>query len=151
MSDQPSFRFEAVGRDGLVSRGTLSAVDEASLMRRLSSDGLTVLKISPVGSVRAEGRERGLKPGERVLVLRQLSLMLEAGVGLLEALETVAQGMQARKGQRQFQSATAALRRGDSLGLALEQNIPGFPDYVYAMARVGEASGRIAEVLKQAA
>src|SRR5690606_22793782 len=45
----------------------------------------------------------------------------------------------------------AALRRGESLGDALEEHAPGFPDYVYAMARVGEASGRIAEGLKEAA
>src|SRR5690606_28218319 len=54
-------------------------------------------------------------------------------------------------GRRQFQAAIAALRRGESLGDALEEHAPGFPDYVYAMARVGEASGRIAEVLKEAA
>ena len=72
-------------------------------------------------------------------------------MSLLESLETVAQGMQSRKGKDQFQAAIAALRRGDSLGQALEAHVPGFPDYLYAMARVGEASGRVAEVLKQAA
>lgn len=148
---QPMFQYEAMGRDGVVARGVIGAADEAAAMRRLSADGLTVMKLAPAAAPKAEGRERGLKPGERVLVLRQMALMLEAGVSLLEALETVAQGMQARKGRRQFQAAIAALRRGDSLGHALEENAPGFPYYVYAMARVGEASGRVAEVLKQAA
>lgn len=146
-----SFQYEAVGRDGQVSRGVVSAHDEAAVMRRLSGEGLTVLKLSPAATAKADGQERGLKPTERVLVLRQLALMLEAGVSLLESLETVAQGMQARKGRRQFQAAIAALRRGDSFGSAMEEHVPGFPDYVYAMARVGEASGRIAEVLKEAA
>lgn len=145
-----SFQYEAIGRDGQVSKGVLSAVDEPAVMRRLAGEGLTVLKIAPAANARADGRERALKPTERVLVLRQLALMLEAGVSLLEALETVAQGMQARKGRREFQAAIAALRRGDSLGSALEEHVPGFPDYVYAMARVGEASGRIPDVLKEA-
>ncbi len=146
-----AFQYEAVGRDGQVSKGILSAADEAAVMRRLAGEGLTVVKIAPAAIARAEGKERALKPTERVLVLRQLALMLEAGVSLLESLETVAQGMQARKGKRQFQAAIAALRRGDSLGSALEEHVPGFPDYVYAMARVGEASGRVADVLKEAA
>ena len=146
-----AFQYEAIGRDGQVSKGVLSAADEAAVMRRLAGEGLTVVKIAPAAVARAEGKERALKPTERVLVLRQLALMLEAGVSLLEALETVAQGMQARKGKRQFQAAIAALRRGDSLGSALEEHVPGFPEYVYAMARVGEASGRVADVLKEAA
>ena len=115
---QSAFQYEAVGRDGQVTRGLVTAADEASVVRRLSSDGLTPLKISPAVAAKAEGRERGLKPTERVLVLRQLALMLEAGVSLLEALETVVQGIQARKGRRQFQAAIAALRRGDAFGNA---------------------------------
>ncbi|MGA0545435.1 type II secretion system F family protein [Brevundimonas sp. VNH65] len=145
------FQYEAVGRDGRVARGVVTAETEAAAIRRLTADSLTVLKISPAVRERAAVRNRDLRPAERVLVLRQLGLMLEAGVSLLEALDTVAQGMQAAKGRAQFQAAIAALRRGDSLGRALEENVPGFPEYLYAMARVGEASGRVAEVLKQAA
>ena len=149
MTDLP-FQYEAVGRDGLTLKGQVMAADESAAVRRLSSDGLTVLKIAPA-AVKALGKDRDLKPAERVLVLRQLALMIEAGVSLLESMDTVAQGIQARKGKAQFQAAIAALRRGDSFGASLEQNVPGFPDYVYAMARVGEASGKIAEVLRQAA
>jgi type II secretory pathway component PulF len=151
MTEALNFQYEAAGRDGRMVKGLVSAASEAAALRRLAGDGLTVVKIRPAAPPKAEGRERDLKPAERVLVLRQLALMLEAGVSLLESLDTVVQGMQARKGRRQFQLAIAALRRGDSLGQALEDNVQGFPDYVYAMARVGEASGRIADVLKEAA
>ncbi|MGQ2989717.1 MAG: type II secretion system F family protein [Brevundimonas sp.] len=151
MSSTLDFQYEAAGRDGRTVRGVVSADNESAAIRRLSSDGLIVLKIVPAVAARSTARNRDLRPAERVLVLRQLGLMLEAGVSLLEALDTVAQGMQAARGQKQFQAAIAALRRGDSLGNALEEHVPGFPEYLYAMARVGEASGRIAEVLKQAA
>lgn len=146
-----AFQYQAIDRQGAMSRGVLTAPNEAALVRRLSAEGLTVLKVSPAAAAQGAGQNRPLKSGERVLVLRQLGLMLEAGVSLLESLDTVAQGMQSRKGKEQFLAAIAALRRGDSLGKALEEHVPGFPDYLYAMARVGEASGRVAEVLKQAA
>jgi len=151
MTESFPYQYEAVGRDGLLSKGVLTAPDEASAMRRLAGDGLTVVKIGPAVAPRSLGKDRPLRPGERVLVLRQMALMLEAGVSLLETLDTVAQGMQALKGRQQFLAAIGALRRGDALGTALETHVPGFPFYVYAMARVGEASGRIAEVLKEAA
>lgn len=146
-----NFQYQAIDRQGGLSRGVLTATDEATVVRRLAADGLTALKVSPAAAPKGQGQNRNLRPAERVLVLRQLGLMLEAGVSLLEAMDTVSQGMQAAKGQAQFQAAIAALRRGDSLGKALEEHVPGFPDYLYAMARVGEASGKIADVLKQAA
>ena len=151
MSEQRSFLYRGMTRDGTASRGTLSAVDERTAMRRLAGEGLIVTEIREAPAMKAPGQDRGLKQTERVLVLRQLALMLEAGVSLLEALDTVAQGMTARKGQAQFQTMIAALRRGENLGEAFEAHVPGFPFYVYAMARVGEASGRIAAVLKDAA
>lgn len=149
MTDAPSFRYEGVARDGKASKGVLSAPDETTALRRLASDGLTVTRIERA-PFRSRGRDRDLKPTERVLVLRQIALMLEAGVPLLETFETIIQGMQARKGQAQFRAAMGALRQGDSLGASLEAHVPGFPHYVYAMSRVGEASGRIPEVLKEA-
>lgn len=146
-----SFQYEAISRGGQTSKGLLIAVDEAEVLRKLGSEGLTVIAIAPAPTHTRNGKDRHLIPGERVLVLRQLAIMLEAGVSLLEALETVAQGLQAQKGRAQFMAAIAALRRGESLGEALEAHAVGFPQYVYAMARVGEASGRIADVLKEAA
>lgn len=149
--DALTFAYEAVRRDGQVARGTITAVDENAALRRLGADGFTVLSIKAAKPPKSAGRDRNLTPAERVLVLRQMALMLEAGVSLLETIDTVAQGMQALKGRAQFVAAIAALRRGDSLGSALETHVPGFPAYVYAMARVGEASGGVAEVLQDAA
>ena len=151
MSEQRSFLYRGMTRAGTASRGTVSAPDERAAMRRLAGEGLIITEIRAAPAARPPGKDRGLKQTERVLVLRQLALMLEAGVSLLEALDTVAQGMTARKGQAQFQAMIAALRRGENLGQAFEEHVPGFPFYVYAMARVGEASGRIAAVLKDAA
>ena len=151
MNEQRSFLYRGMTRDGTASRGTMSAADERAAMRRLAGEGLIITDIREAPAARPAGKDRGLKSTERVLVLRQLALMLEAGVSLLEALDTVAQGMTARKGQAQFQAMIAALRRGENLGEAFETHVPGFPFYVYAMARVGEASGRIAAVLKDAA
>ena len=151
MSETLQFSYRGVTRDGVAAQGTVSAADQRAALTKLAGEGLIVTQIRQARQARRGGRERDLRPAERVLVLRQLALMLEAGVPLLEALDTVAQGMAALKGQRAFQAVIAALRRGDPLGQALEANVPGFPHYVYAMARVGEASGRIADVLKDAA
>ena len=149
--DERAFRYSAVGRDGRSVSDVVHAADERAALRRLTADGLTVTRVTEVGAARRKTSARGLRLAERVLIMRQLALMLEAGVPLLEALEMVTLGIEAATGRRQFDAVIAALRGGDALGKALAENAPGFPFYVYPMADIGEASGQVPEVLRQAA
>lgn len=145
-----AFRYQAIGRDGRAVSDVVQAPDERAALSRLSAEGLTVTRLAPAAEARRRLARRELKLGERVLLMRQLALMLEAGVPLLEALSMIATGIQAEAGRAQFEAVSAALKRGDSLGHALAAHAPGFPAYVYAMANIGEASGRTAEVLRDA-
>lgn len=145
-----TFRYQAVARDGRPVSDVVQAADERAALSRLTAEGLTVTRLSEAVAGRRRTSNRGLKLSERVLVMRQLALMLEAGVPLLEALEMVSTGLEARQGRAQFEAVAEALKRGDSLGYALAAHAPGFPSYVYAMANIGEASGRTAEVLRDA-
>ena len=146
-----AFRYQAIGRDGRSVSDIVRAADERAVLKRLSEAGLTVTRVDEVAAGRRRLSSRGLRLSERVLIMRQLALMLEAGVPLLEALETVTQGIEAETGRRQFESVIAALRQGEPLGKALAEHAPGFPFYVYPMADIGEASGRVPDVLRQAA
>jgi len=150
-SDERRFRYRAVTREGRAVRDVVRAADEMTALRELMAGGLTVTDLAEDGEIEARGADRDLRPTERVLVMRQLALMLEAGVTLLEALETVAAGVAARKGRAQLVEVIAALKRGEALGVALRAHMPGFPYYVYAMAEVGEAAGSVPEVLRVAA
>jgi general secretion pathway protein F len=146
-----AFRYRAVGRDGRPVTDVVRATDERAALKRLTEEGLTVTRVDEVAAGRRALAARGLRLSERVLIMRQLALMLEAGVPLLEALETVTQGIESRTGRAQFEAVSAALRQGEPLGKALAEHAPGFPFYVYPMADIGEASGRVPDVLRQAA
>lgn len=148
----PLFRYQAVHRTtGAKVSDAVRAESAREAVRMLASDDLLVTSIKPVAVSARRRLSRDLKLSERVLVVRQLALMVLAGVSLLEALETVAAGIESEKGRRQFLDVADALRQGATLGQALERHAPGFPFYVYALTRVGEASGRIGEVLQQSA
>jgi general secretion pathway protein F len=144
------FRYRAVTREGRQVRDVVRAADELTALRELMAGGMTVTELAEAGDIEVRSADRNLSAGERVLVMRQLALMLEAGVTLLEALETVASGIAARRGRAQLNEVIAALKRGEALGVALRTHAPGFPYYVYAMAEVGEAAGRVPEVLRVA-
>ncbi len=150
-AERRAFRYDAVAPNGTAVRDVVQASDEATALRRLAADGLTVTRIAPADEARGSGQERGLRASERLLVMRQLALMLDAGVPLLESLETITTGLSAGGGHSQFAALIASLKQGDSFGDALEAHAPGFPFHVYAMARVGEASGRLGQVMRAAA
>jgi general secretion pathway protein F len=146
-----SFRYVAIDRGGRQVKDTVRARDSRAAARALIAEGLTPVTVTQE-LARARGtKDRELTARERVGVLRQLALMVEAGVGLLEAMQTVAQGIVAAKGRQKFEAVITALKRGDSLAHAMEAHAPGFPFYVYAMLRVGEATGQVGEVLAEAA
>jgi general secretion pathway protein F len=149
--EERQFRYRAVTREGRAVRDVVRARDEPAALRELMAGGLMVTDLAEEIAVQARGADRDLRPTERALVMRQLALMLEAGVSLLEAFETVAVGIVARRGRAQMLAVIAALKRGEALGASLRAYAPGFPYYVYAMAEVGEAAGRVPEVLRVAA
>ena len=148
--EERRFRYGAVNRDGRRVRDVVRARDEPAALRGLMAAGFVVTELAEVAATTARGDDRDLRPAERVLIMRQLALMLEAGVTLLEALETVAADVAARRGQAQLMAVIASLKLGEALAASLRALAPGFPYYVYAMAEVGEAAGRVAEVLRAA-
>lgn len=151
---EQAFEYKAVDGAGSKVSGIVSAADRGDAVRRLSRDGLMVTQITPAQSgekkrTRLFGRS-GVTIGDRILVLRQLALLTNAGIDLLDALETVAEGLEG-KVQEQIRAVAGALRKGDKLSVAFKKGAPGYPDYVYALISAGEASGELGRVLDDSA
>ncbi len=149
--DEIAFRYVAVDRSGKQVKDVVRARDSRAAARALIAEGLTPVTVTEEKNAAAGAKNRDLTFAEQVAVLRQLALMVEAGVGLLEAMQTVAAGIAATKGRAKFEAVITGLKRGDRLAEAMETHAPGFPFYLYAMLRVGESTGRVAEVLSDAA
>ena len=80
------------------------------------------------------------------LFCSQLSLMLQAGIGVEEGAALLA-GDADEPGQRTLLAGLrAGLDRGEPLSQALEAT-GGFPDYLLRMVEIGQASGRLDQVL----
>jgi general secretion pathway protein F len=149
--DDLTFRYTAVDKAGRQVRDVIRARDEKGAARALAAEGLTPLSLSEEKTAIARSKDRDLNFAERVSVLQQIALMVEAGVGLLEAMQTVAGGVVPIKGRAALDQVIASLKRGESFAHSLETHAPGYPFYVYAMTRVGEATGQLGQVLAEAA
>jgi type IV pilus assembly protein PilC len=83
-------------------------------------------------------------------ITRVLSMLIGAGVPLIEALEIVAGASNNVVFEKSMLSASKAVEEGNSLTLALEQ-FKEYPPIVTQMVSVGEQTGKIDEVLAKVA
>jgi general secretion pathway protein F len=151
MNDDRTFAYRAVRPDGAMVRDVVRAPDRAAATRRLAQNDLVVLDVRDVAAAGVLPIGARITLAERVALMRQLALMAKAGVDLLEALETIAAGLEPRPIAARLRDAAAALRRGEPLSRAFAESFPSYPAYVHALVRAGEASGRLPVVLAEAA
>ena len=87
-----------------------------------------------------------LPPEELALFCDQLSLVLQAGLPLADAMGTLAETYAGTPNGARFAAVNAALQAHGTLTDALEQ-VGLFPPYFTQMVRTGEQAGRLDEVL----
>lgn len=80
--------------------------------------------------------------------VRTLSLLLSAGISLLQALEIVTEGVDNLVFREAFQEAQKAVEKGGVLSEIIAQN-PVFPGLLPQMVAVGEETGKLDEVLEK--
>lgn len=137
-----SFEFVAVAADGTTLRGREDAVDERQLDRELDRRGVVLVRARPA---RAEGGS--LSTRELIAFTSQLSVTVEAGVPLLEALDGLARRSLRPDAKRVIERLGRALRAGAPLSEAMGREPRSFPLVYRASVQAGEASGSLAPLL----
>lgn len=143
------YLLRAIADNGQTTTQVVEAPTRADAMRLAMQTGLAVLDVQEEGL--ATPRRRKVTRDHAILMLRQLSVMLGAGVQLLDAIETLADSLPGTEAAQRLRDANQALRRGERLGNALEAALPIYPAYVYGLIRAGEESGKLPRVLEEAA
>jgi general secretion pathway protein F len=134
--------------DAKVSEQTLAAPSEAVLRQTLAGQGLTVLSVKATKtkgsrSIAAGGATRG----RYALFCREVSTLIQAGMTVVEAVDTLS--ARERLAGRQDSLAAELLQRlqqGTSLSNALEQ-LPAAPPVLVAAVRAGERTSDLAQAL----
>mgnify|MGYP000110392172 CR=1 FL=1 len=138
-------------RSGMIEAKDLA--EAADILRRRS---LTILRLEPAAATMSEPSTwtRCLAPlltrQRRVeIALDQMAALLDAGVLAINALEGVAAQSPYFFGNA-LRGAVARIRRGTSLGDAFAAEVPWVGEIVLGLVRVGEANGRLSEMLRYA-
>ncbi|MGQ3050322.1 MAG: type II secretion system F family protein [Roseateles sp.] len=152
-----SFSYRAQDAAGHMVSGQLEARDSSQAARELLRQGLTPLDLKaldapPEAVMPQAGRVPGrLTLADKVVMLRELSTLLAAGVSLDEALVSLASGHTGGAMGNVMARASRTVREGGSLHDALQASGLCLAEHLMTVVRIGEASGDLATALNDCA
>jgi general secretion pathway protein F len=151
----PVFHYQATRADGTLVRDQITADDQTTAVTQIQATGLTLIQIKPSATPATTwlARWHHLVHPQRLQrrdiehFTLELSTLLQAGLPLTQALQSL-QRLTHQPALRQLcQSVQQALRQGDSLAVALPQSSRLFDSLYCSLIRVGEASGQLETTL----
>jgi type II secretory pathway component PulF len=149
----PLYAYVALARDGKKVHGVLDALSPAVVRQQLTTQGLFPTSIT---LAQEEMRYsfirrlfmRSVSIKEKILFTKQLTILLRAGVPLLQAIELLIEQFEGSL-HTILVSVRDELKEGASLASAL-QKYPKVFDTIYVqLVRAGEASGNLEVVLER--
>lgn len=147
----PQFRYRAVTHAGEIIVGEVDASSREEVVRRIEYLGHMAIEaeLAATGILAGSRRPSAQLPRSRdvSIFLRQLALLIGAGLTLEAALQTL--GGDTSKALASFANELrASISVGESFGEALEHHAAIIDPAYVAMVRVGEASGKLEAVLR---
>ena len=140
------FELRAITHDGRMETLDLQALDEASAREHAQGQGYTVVAVRRRTDLFAFLR----RSGERfplVLFSQELLVLLEAGLPLVEAIDTLAAKERRGDFRALLSRVVVVLREGRTLSSALEQFPTAFPALYVATVRAAERTSDLPHAL----
>ncbi|RMG69594.1 MAG: type II secretion system F family protein, partial [Nitrospirae bacterium] len=149
------FRYKAVDPEGKTITGMLQAADLEGVEQGLISLGLQPLSIRPVGKGLSRFLSyllsRKIKRKDIIEFSNNLSVMLRAGIPLLDALQDISETTENSYFRQNLNAIVRAIQMGSTLTDAVSAHRDIFPDIFIRLVSVGEETGRLDQSLKDVA
>jgi general secretion pathway protein F len=136
------FQLKAISPDGRVESLALQAADEAGARRQVEGRGYTVLQVRGW-----QGFTLGRERFPVILFSQELVALLDAGLPLLEAIETLGEKERTPAVKHALDQVAATLREGRPFSGALEKLGELFPPLYIATVRAAERTSDLQPAL----
>lgn len=144
------FNYQARTKTGQVQVGTVEAASREGALMLLQKHDLYVTKLESAEEVPFYVKKLELKritKGDLVMFSRQLSIMFESKVPLIESLRTLAQQQSSPRFKEILLDISEKIEGGIPFSQALASYPKLFDPFFVNMIRSGEASGKLSETL----
>ncbi|MBI5504902.1 MAG: type II secretion system F family protein [Deltaproteobacteria bacterium] len=149
----PSFRYTGVADSGRSVSGFIEADNPRTARAQLRERGIFASSLRAQQPAGHGGRalRRNVRPAELARTLRQLAMLLRAGVPLDEAVDTLRRQRVTPLLTRALESVRVQIREGSTLAAAMAQHPGAFSPIYIGMVEAGESSGALDVVLDRVA
>ena len=136
-------------RHGQVVKGERPADSPSALTEALRREQILVTKVGP--AAKKEGRIRRITPRSLAIFTRQFSVMIDAGLPLVQCLELLAKEEPDKNLAKAIDGVKADVEAGASLADAMQKRPYAFDALYTNMVAAGEAGGILDTILKRLA
>ncbi len=146
----PVFTYQGVNRAGTKVSGERVAETKAALQAALRREQINVSKLSEKGkefNIPTFGT--GVDSKELAIFTRQFSVMIDAGLPLVQCLEILAGQQENKIFQKILTSVRASVEGGATLSASMKQHEKVFDPLYYNMVEAGETGGILDTILQR--
>jgi type IV pilus assembly protein PilC len=148
----PAFVWKGKTRDGKVVSGERVADSKAAVEQLLRRDQIIVASVKEKGKELALPKLGGGVPAKDLAIFtRQFSVMIDAGLPLVQCLEILGSQQQNKTFAKVLQQTRMDVEGGASLADAMRKHPKAFDDLFTNMIAAGEAGGILDTILKRLA
>jgi len=143
--------YQARTKEGEIQTGTIEAASYESAVTTLQRYDLAVIFLEPVAAVPFYGRSlrifRRIKTKDIVIFYRQMAILFEANIPLLEAIGSVAAQIKNPYFKEILFEVETDIRGGESFSRALVKHKKIFSSFYINVIQSGEVTGKLSDVL----
>jgi len=151
-----TFAYEARDASGRLINGTLDAEDLHQAGRQLRSDGKFIVRLFEASAEDLADDQAPLshchsrvKRDDVIYMVHQMAVMVETGVTLGEALQTLTEQCPNPHFRRILEDVSNRVHSGEPFSDALEHHKRVFPTLMVSLVRASEASGTMGPMLER--
>ncbi|WP_456393467.1 type II secretion system F family protein [Persephonella sp.] len=148
----PKFKYTARDKYGVVREDVIYAPDAGAAQMELEKRGFEEIKLQLVEAKKfsIDLFKPKVKEKDLAIFTRQLGAMINAGVGIAEALEILAEQMPNKTLAETLKKVKEDVVAGMSLSKAMAKHKNVFPDFLVNLIEAAEESGNLDVILQRA-
>ena len=161
----PTFNYQVRNRDGETEEGKLQASSREDAARQLKKEGYFISSLNKTEAEKDRERfwekeidfsvlafwQSGLKTGELAQFSEQFSVLISAGISLVESLNIIKEQTQKGKFKKVLDEVISDIEGGGAFSEALSEHPKYFPPFFCQLVKAGETGGILDEVLQELA
>ncbi len=146
------FYYEGKNLSGEKISGVIESKNESLIVKKIKNQGYIPVKIKKINinsfTYTVTAFFNKISFSDLAVFCRQLAVMLDAGVTILESLTSIAKQTENKRLREIIFNLNLHIRRGDSLAEACRNQPYVFSEIFICMIEAGELSGNLSDILK---